>query len=131
MFRFKFLIIIDLNNMKLQQLKEEVSNVGFSQDALRIINDILDKAIAKKEITNDQKNELSRIINLEIDASNTLADALKEFSQSIKEYDDELGEIAEDVQKDMKKIEDDFSSDVNGVINNVQLSQTRDKLENL
>ena len=117
--------------MKLQQLKEEVSNVGFSQDALRIINDILDKAIAKKEITNDQKNELSRIINLEIDASNTLADALKEFSQSIKEYDDELGEIAEDVQKDMKKIEDDFSSDVNGVINNVQLSQTRDKLENL
>lgn len=117
--------------MKLQQFKEEINKINFSQDALKTMNDILDGAIAKKEITNDQKNKLSEIIKLEADASNTLADALKEFSQSIKEYDDELGKIAEDQQKNMKKIEDDFSSDMNDVVNDVQLSQTRDKLENL
>ena len=117
--------------MKLQQFKEEINKINFSQDALKMMNDILDEAIAKKEITDDQKNKLSEIIKLETDTLNTLADALKEFSQSIKEYDDELGEIAEDQQKNMKKIEDDFSSDMNNVINDVQLSQTRDKLENL
>lgn len=117
--------------MKLQQFKEEINKINFSQDVLEVINDILDRAITEKEITDNQKKELSEIIKLELDASNILADALKEFSRSIKEYDDELGKVAEDVQKDMKKIEDDFSSDVNGVINDVQLSQTRDKLENL
>ncbi|MCK5084198.1 MAG: hypothetical protein KAQ64_00900 [Candidatus Pacebacteria bacterium] len=117
--------------MKLQQFKEEINKINFSQDALNVMNDILDKAIEKKEITDDQKNEISEIIRLEMDSSNVLADALKEFSQSIKEYDDELGKIAEDAEKNMKEIEDDFSSDVNGVINDVQLAQTRDKLENL
>jgi len=117
--------------MKLQQFKEEINKINFSQDVLEVMNSILDRAIAEKEITDDQKKELSEIIKLELDASNILADALKEFFRSIEEYDDELGKIAEDTQKDMKKIEDDFSSDVNGVINNVQLSQTRDKLENL
>ena len=117
--------------MKLQQFKEELNKINFSGDALKAMNDILDKAIAEKEITDDQKNELSEIIKLEVDASNTLADALKEFSQSIKEYDDELGEIAKDAEKDMKNIEDDFSGNVNDIINDVQLSQTRDKLNNL
>ena len=117
--------------MKLQQFKEEISKINFSQDALDVMNDILNKAIAKKEITNDQKNEISEIIRLEIDASTVLADALKEFSQSIKEYDDELGKIAENAEEDVKKIENDFSGKVSGVINNVQLAQTRDKLENL
>ena len=117
--------------MKLQQFKEEINKINFSQDALKVMNDILDKAIEKKEITDDQKNEISEIIRLEMDSSNVLADALKEFSQSIKEYDNELGKIAGDAEKDMGKIENDFSSDVNGVINNVQLSQTRNKLNNL
>ena len=117
--------------MKLEQFKEEINKINFSQDVLRAMNDILDKAIAKKEITDDQKNELSEIIKLEVNASNTLADALKEFSQSIKEYDDELGEIAGDAERDMEKIENDFSDDMNNVVNNVQLSQTRNKLDNL
>ncbi|MEA2098003.1 MAG: hypothetical protein U9P70_02930 [Patescibacteria group bacterium] len=117
--------------MKLQQFKEEINKINFSEDALKAMDNILDRSIAKKEITDDQKNELSEIIKLELDASNILADALKEFSQSIKEYDDELGEVAEDAQKDIKKIEDDFSGDMNNVINDVQLSQTRDKLKSL
>lgn len=117
--------------MKLQQLKEEINKVGFSQDALIIMIDILDKAISRKKITDEEKNELSEIIRLEIDASNTLADALSEFSQSIKEYDDELGEIAEDAEKDMKNIENDFSDGIDSVINDVQLTQTRKKLDNL
>ena len=117
--------------MKLQQFKEEINKINFSQDALKAMNNILDEAIAKKEITDDQKNELSEIIRLEMDASNVLADALKEFSQSIKEYDNELGKIAGDAEKDMGKIESDFSGDVSDIINKIQLSQTRDKIDTL
>lgn len=117
--------------MKLEQFKKEINKINFSQDVLGVINNVLDKAIARKEITDDQKNELSEIIKLELDASNTLADALRGFSQSMKEYDDELGEIAGDTERDMEKIENDFSDGVNNVINNVQLSQTRNKLDNL
>jgi len=117
--------------MKLQQFKEEINKINFSQDALKVVNDILDKAIAKKEITDDQKNKLSEIIRLESDALDTLSDALKEFSQSIKEYDDELGKIAADAEQDIKKVKNDFSSDVSGVINNVQLAQVRNKIDNL
>ena len=117
--------------MKLQQFKEEINKINFSQDALKAMNNILDEAIAKKEISDDQKNELSEIIKLEMDASNVLADALKEFSQSIKEYDNELGKIAGDAEKDMGKIESDFSGDVSDIINKIQLSQTRDKIDTL
>ena len=117
--------------MKLQQFKEEINKIHFSQDALKAMNNILDEAIAKKEISDDQKNELSEIIKLEMDASNVLADALKEFSQSIKEYDNELGKIAGDAEKDMGKIESDFSGDVSDIINKIQLSQTRDKIDTL
>lgn len=131
MFRSKSLSIIDSNNMKLQQFKEEINKVNFSQDTLKVMNDIIDKAIAKGEVADEEKNKISEIIKLEMDASNILADALEEFSQSIKEYDDELGKIAEDTKKDIKEIEDDFSSDVDGVINNVQLTQTRNKLKDL
>lgn len=117
--------------MKLQQFKEEINKINFSQEALKAMNNILDETIAKKEITDNQKNELSEIIKLEIDASNVLADALKEFSQSIKEYDNELGKIAEDAEKDMGKIENDFSGDVSDIINEIQLTQTRDKIDTL
>lgn len=117
--------------MKLQQFKEEINKINFSENALKAMNGILDEAIAKKEITDNQKNELSEIIKLEMDASNLLADALKEFSQSIKEYDNKLGEIAEDAEKDIGKIENDFSGDVNDIINNIQLSQARDKIDKL
>lgn len=117
--------------MKLQQFKEEINKINFSKDTLKAINNILDKAIKKKEITSEEKSELSGLIKLEMDALGIYADSIKEFSQALENYDKELGALSDDAESKMKKIEDDFNSNINNVANNAQLEKTRNTISSI
>jgi len=76
--------------MKLEQFKEKINNINFSKETLVVINSILDRAIKKKEITDEEKKDLSELIKLEIEAAGIYADSIKEFSQALENYKEEL-----------------------------------------
>lgn len=103
--------------MELQQIKDTLNKAGFSEDSLRAINQIIDQAIVRGSITQEEKTKLLGIIDVEIDAANIEADAMEDVAMSLESFADDVDRATDKATEDIENIDKDLSSDIDSATN--------------
>lgn len=75
--------------MELQKLKEAINKVGFAEDALVQMNTILDAAITRGSLEEEEKQKLLAIVDFEIENENIQADMLEDMADALETYANE------------------------------------------
>ncbi|MFH1602092.1 MAG: hypothetical protein ABIB61_04005 [Candidatus Shapirobacteria bacterium] len=96
--------------MDLQQLKETLNKAGFSEESTKVINEILDQAIARGSIKAEEKEKLLGIVDIETEAANIEADALEEVADSLTAFAQEVEQATEQALKETEKAADQATS---------------------
>lgn len=99
--------------MDLQNLKDQLNKAGFSEEALKSLNAILDTAIARGELLEDEKKQLSAIIDEEMEKMNTQAAVMEEIAYGLDTYVNELSQIENIADQKTKRVEEDFNNQMN------------------
>jgi polyhydroxyalkanoate synthesis regulator phasin len=88
--------------MTFQEIKEIISKAGFSETAITEMNRILDAAIARGGITEEEKKKLVEMITLEMDTAQLEADIIKQLAGAFKEYGDNLEKAIDKIDEETK-----------------------------
>jgi len=97
--------------MDLQRIKEIINKAGFSEETQNKLNNILDKALKRGVLTEEEKKKMLAIIDLEIEAANLEAEALEETALALESLAGDLDNSAEMLAEDLEAIESDFAKD--------------------
>ena len=81
--------------MDLQQIKDDVTKAGFSEDGVGLINSILDKAIKRGNLEKQEKDEICGIIEIEIEVAKIEIEAKKQMAQALLEFADGVNAAVE------------------------------------
>jgi len=100
--------------MDLQRIKEIINKAGFSEETQNKLNNILDKALKRGVLTEEEKKKMLAIIDLEIEAANLEAEALEETALALESLAGDLDNSAEMLAEDLEAIESDFAKDAGG-----------------
>lgn len=103
--------------MDLSKVKELINQNNFSEDSKAEMNKILDGAVMKKALSQEEKERLLAIIDLEIEAANLEADTLEELALALESFGNELDKTAELAEKETEKAEKDFDEDTEELVN--------------
>lgn len=117
--------------MNLQQFKDKLNKAGFSDEVLGVMNNILDKATNRGNISEEEKNDLAELLDMEIETTNIESDFLKECVTELNNYDNELGKIADEAEKDIKAVDKKLTDDINNIVNQAQISQAREAIKEI
>lgn len=98
--------------MDLKNLKEQLSKAGFSEEALSALNSILDSAIAKGTLSEEDQKKMSEIIDKEIEQSKTQASIMEEIAFGLEDYAGELDQTIKIADEKEKSVEEDFNSEM-------------------
>lgn len=98
--------------MNLQQIKEILNKAGFSEESLKVINEILDEAIKNGYLTQEAKDKLLGIIDVEIEAANLEADAMEEVAMALKSFADEVDRAVDKAVEDLESVDKDLLDDI-------------------
>lgn len=98
--------------MNLQQVKEIINKAGFSEESLKVINEILDEAIKNGYLTKEAKDKLLGIIDVEIEAANIEADAMEEVAMALENFAVEVDKAVDKTEKDLESIDKGLFDDV-------------------
>lgn len=71
--------------MNLSTFKDDVNKAGFSEEALGLINAILDKAIKRGSLEKEERDEIGSIMDIEIGASKLEVDTKKKVIAALNE----------------------------------------------
>jgi hypothetical protein len=96
--------------MELQQIKESLNKINFSPESLILINEIMDEAIKNDYLTNEAKNTLLGIIDIEIEMDNIEEETLKDISISLEGYMAELDKAGQFFEEDIQKAKNNFNN---------------------
>lgn len=103
--------------MNLQELKQKLNEVGFSEEVAVKLNEIIDAAIAKGSLDAAAKQQMMDLIDLDVEAGLLEADTMEKMalalnsfaatSEKILEMNDEKeAKIEADVEEAVGQIED-------------------------
>jgi len=98
--------------MNLQQVKEILNKAGFSEESLKVINEILDGAIKNGYITKEAKDKLLGIIDVEVEAANLEADAMEEVAMALESFASEVDKAVDKTGEDLESIDKNLLDDV-------------------
>ena len=98
--------------MTLQDLKNQLSQANFSEEVSDKLNIILDQAIMQNSLTQDDKQKMLELIDLDIEAGNLEADTLDKLSLALNSYADETEHINKQSQAEGEKILSDAEKDI-------------------
>src|SRR3989344_6686036 len=98
--------------MNLQQVKETLNKAGFSEESLKAMNQILEQAIARGSITQEEKTKLLGIIDVEIDGANIEADAMEDVALALESFADDVDRATDKAADDLENIDKSLSSDI-------------------
>ena len=98
--------------MNLQQVKEIINKAGFSEESLRLMNEILDEAIKNGYLTKEAKDKLLGIIDIEIEAANLEADAMEEVAMALESFAADVDRAVDKTSDDLESIEKDLGDDI-------------------
>jgi len=109
--------------MDLQQVKNILNKEGFSEESLKVVNEILDGAIERGSITKDEKAKLLGVIDIEIEAANIEADAMEEVAAALESFAGEIDKVTEKAEKEIESADKSLLSDVKEAADQVATSQ--------
>jgi len=98
--------------MNLQQVKEILNKAGFSEESLKVINEVLDEAIKNGYLTKEAKDKLLGIIDIEIETANLEADAMEEVAMALESFAGEVDKAVDKTEEDLKSTDKDLLDDV-------------------
>lgn len=79
--------------MELEVLKKYILQVNFSQEIKEELLEIINLAITRGELLEEEKEKILKLIQLDVDLQNVDSNALEKISESISDFDKDLGEI--------------------------------------
>jgi|GEM_PF-2208698 len=109
--------------MNLQQVKEILNKARFSEESLKVINEILDEAIKNGFITKEAKDKLLGIIDIEVEAANLEADAMEEVAMALENFASEVDKAVDKTEEDLKTADKDLLDDVKETASQTTASQ--------
>lgn len=98
--------------MNLQQVKEILNKSGFSEESLKVINEVLDEAIKNGYLTKEAKDKLLGIIDIEVEAANLEADAMEEVAMALENFAGEVDKAVDKTEKDLESVDKGLLDDV-------------------
>lgn len=98
--------------MDLQQVKDTLNKAGFSEESLKALNQVLDQAIARGSISQEEKTKLLGIIDVEIDGANIEADAMEDVALALESFADDVDRATDKAADDLENIDKNLSSDI-------------------
>src|SRR3989344_5769408 len=98
--------------MDLQQVKDTLNKAGFSEESLKALNQVLDQAIARGSITQEEKTKLLGIIDVEIDGANIEADVMEDVGMALESFADDVDRATDKAAEDIENIDKNLSSDI-------------------
>ena len=109
--------------MDLQQIKDILNKAGFSEESLKVINGVLDGAIERGFITEDEKAKLLGVIDIEIEAASIEADAMEEVAAALELFADEIDKAIEKTEKEIERVGEVLLSDIKEAVDQAVASQ--------
>lgn len=110
--------------MDLSQVREILNKAGFSEESMRVMNEIMDEAIKKGFITQEAKEKLLAIIDLEIEAANVEADAMEEVALALESFADELERASDKAGEELKLTDSDLEEDIKEIVHEANKEAT-------
>lgn len=101
--------------MNLQDLKQKLSEVGFSEEILAKLNEILDQAIAKGSLDAAAKQQMMDLIDLDVEAGLLEADTMEKMALALNSFAATNEKILEMNDEKEAKIEADVEEAVNQI----------------
>ena len=101
--------------MDLNQIKEAIQKAGFSAEALERLNQILEAASARGALTDEEKNQLLTIIDLELEANDLEAEACSDVVAAIDDFAAEVNPAVEEVNKKLDEAQKTFETNISEV----------------
>jgi intein-encoded DNA endonuclease-like protein len=98
--------------MELQKVKDLINMVGFSEEAKKEMNEILDGAIQRGGLTLDEKQKLLKLVDLEIEKSNLEIDTLEEIALALEGYVTDVLGTTEMAAREAEVIQSDFEKEL-------------------
>ncbi len=109
--------------MNLQQVKEVLNKAGFSEESLKVMNEVLDEAIKNGFITKEAKDKLLGIIDVEIEAVNIEADAMEEVAMALESFANEVDKAVDKTEKNLESTDKDLLEDIKETASQATTSQ--------
>lgn len=109
--------------MNLQQVKEILNKAGFSEESLKVINEVLDEAIKNGYLTKEAKDKLLGIIDIEVETANLEADAMEEVAMALESFAGEVDKAVDKTEEDLKSTDKDLLDDVKETAGQTTASQ--------
>lgn len=98
--------------MDLQNLKNQIKEAGFSEESLNYLNSILDGAIARGNLLEEEKKQLTEIIDEEMAQAEKQADAMEEISLALDSYAHNIDQIVDLADRKTKALEENISQQI-------------------
>lgn len=98
--------------MNLQQVKEILNKAGFSEESLKVMNEVLDEAIKNGYLTKEAKDKLLGIIDIEVETANLEADAMEEVAMALESFADEINKAVDKAEKDLESTDKGLLDDI-------------------
>ncbi len=98
--------------MTLQQVKEILNKAGFSEESLKVINEVLDEAIKNGYLTKEAKDKLLGIIDVEVEAANIEADAMEEVAMALENFASEIDKAVDKTEQDLESVDKNLMGDI-------------------
>jgi len=98
--------------MNIQQVKEILNKAGFSEESLKVINEVLDEALKNGYLTKEAKDKLLGIIDIEVETANLEADAMEEVALALENFASEVDKAVDKTEKDLESVDKGLLGDV-------------------
>jgi len=109
--------------MNLQQVKEILNKVGFTEESMKVINGILDEAIKSGHLTKESKDKLLGTIDIEAETANLEADSMEEVAMALENFAGEVDKAVDKTEKDLESVNKGLLDDVKETASQASISQ--------
>ncbi len=101
--------------MTLENIKNMLAQGGFSPEALEAMNAVLASAEARGSITEEEKQKLLGLIDLETDVAEIEATAMEDAAMALEGFAAEAGAAVAAAQEELKAAEDGLLAEIGSI----------------
>lgn len=110
--------------MELQELRQKLSEAGFSAEVATKLDGILERAVASGALTEDDKAEMMELIDIDIEAGNLEADAMENMAVMLDSYVNETEALMNSNEVEEEKIVADADAEATTIETELTAAQT-------
>jgi hypothetical protein len=92
--------------MELQELRQKISEAGFSEEVAKKLDEILGKAVVSGSLSPADKAAMMELVDIDIEAGNLEADTMENMAIMLESYASETEGLGRDADEEEQKIAD-------------------------